>query len=82
MDYNYLIAGFIGGLIGRVIYKIDKYFTKKEIIKSIHMYIYEKDYETKKTKLIYYQPLYNSVSYVEPPEWVCKKDATYKVIIE
>ena len=30
MDYNYFIAGFVGGLVGRVIYKVDKYFCEEK----------------------------------------------------
>ena len=79
--FSYLIAGFVGALVSRIIYKIDKHFTKKEAPKSMSLCIYAKDYETRKTTLIFHQPLYNSVDYVEPPEWVCKKDTTYKFII-
>ena len=80
MDYNYIIAGFVGGLIGRIIYKIDKYFTEKETPKPTNILIYEKDYRSLKTTLIFYAPL-NGPEYLEPPEWVCKKDATYKFVI-
>ncbi len=30
MDYNYIVAGFIGALVGRVIYTIDKYFCEEK----------------------------------------------------
>ena len=30
MDYNYVMAGFVGALVGRIIYKIDKYFYKED----------------------------------------------------
>ena len=81
MDYNYLIAGFVVGvLVSRIIYKIDQHFTKKEIPKPTNILIYEKDYRNLKTKLIFYAPL-DGPSYLEPPEWICKKDATYKFII-
>ena len=36
--FGYLIAGFVGGLVGRVIYKIDQHFCKEETVcLTIHM---------------------------------------------
>ena len=81
MDYNYILAGFVGAAVGRIIYKINKYFTKEEPPKELSLLIYEKDYEIGKTTLIFYKPLHSRAAYIEPPEWICKKDITYKFVI-
>ena len=78
--FGYLIAGAIGGFVVHIFYYVKQYFTEKEIPKSMNILIYENSYRNLKTKLIFYAPL-NGLDCLEPPEWICKKDATYKFVI-
>ena len=49
--FGYLIAGFVGALVGRVIYKIDQHFIKKEAGKKSY-----KSVEGTKIELIELDP--------------------------
>lgn len=83
-----LLASFVGGAVVQLFNELEKFFKKKkeatkESPKSMSIFIYKKDYEAKKFGLIFQSPLHSSIGldYLEPPEWICKKDTTYKFII-